>query len=142
MSGIVDLPAGFQFSTISTLGSGQAYQVVDSTAGASAGASLFTARYPEKNCIKGVAAFCEVNLTLANRIKPFGADSAHEIELAIDVLNAFNNKNFEGFDGGFNNTINPATGQVIDPLLPADAQNATGLLTLPRRIQFRVGYRF
>lgn len=142
VSGIVDLPAGFQFSTISTLGSGQAYQVVDSTAGASAGASLFTARYPEKNCIKGVAAFCEVNLTLANRIKPFGADSAHEIELAIDVLNAFNNKNFEGFDGGFNNTINPATGQVIDPLLPADAQNATGLLTLPRRIQFRVGYRF
>ena len=58
------------------------------------------------------------------------------------MLNAFDNKNFSGFDGFFNSTINPANGQVIDPLLPANAANAANLLTLPRRVQFRVGYRF
>lgn len=139
VSGMVDLPYGFQFSTLSTFGSGAAYQVVDSTNGASSGFSRFTAAYPEKNCIKGLFAFCEVNLTLANRLKIAGK---HQVELAVDVLNAFNNKNFTGFDEGFNNQINPATGQVIDPLLPANGTTASGLLTLPRRIQFRVGYRF
>lgn len=142
ISGIVDLPLGFQLSTLSTFGSGQAYQVVDSTNGVSSGFSDFTSRYPEKNCIDGVFAFCEVNLTLANKLKPFGRNNDTELELAVDLLNAFNNKNFSGFDGGFNNQINPATGQVIDPLLPANGDEATGLLTLPRRIQFRVGYRF
>ncbi|MGJ3629156.1 hypothetical protein AB5I41_24040 [Sphingomonas sp. MMS24-JH45] len=129
VSGIVDLPLGFQFSTLTTLGSGQAYQVVDNTNSSSAGFATFTARYPEKNCIKGVFAFCEVNLMLANKIKPFGRDD-HELELAIDVLNAFNNKNFEGFDGGFSNQPDPNNpGQVIDPLEPANAANASSLLT-------------
>lgn len=140
LSGIVDLPLGFQFSTLTTLGSGQAYQVTDGTNGASSGLNDFTARYPKKNCINGVFAFCEVNLTLAKTFRLFG--SKDEVNLAIDVLNAFNNKNFSGFDEFFNNTVNPATGQVTDPLLPADAANANNLLTLPRRIQFRVGYRF
>ncbi len=58
------------------------------------------------------------------------------------MLNAFNNKNFSGFDGFFNNTINPETGQPVDPLLAANGQNAANLVTLPRRIQFRMGYRF
>ena len=128
-SGIVDLPAGFQLSTLSTFGSGAAYQVTDATNGFDTGALRFTAAYPEKNCIKGVFAFCEVNLTLANKLKLFG--DKHELEVAVDVLNAFNNKNFAGFDEFFSAT---------DPLEPAGIGNA--LLTLPRRVQFRVGYRF
>jgi hypothetical protein len=139
LSGIVDLPFGLQFSTLSTFGSGQAYNIVDTTDGTEPGQRQFYAGYPEKNCIGGVFAYCEVNLTLAKRMPLFGGDQA---EFAIDVLNAFNNKNFSGFDGGFNNQINPQTGQVIDPLLPANAQEATSLLTLPRRVQFRIGYRF
>ena len=139
-SGIVDLPLGFQLSTLTTLGSGQAYQVTDGTNGASSGFNDFTARYPEKNCIKGLFAFCEVNVTLAKNFPLFGRDD--QVSFAVDVLNLFNNKNFRDFDGFFNNTINPETGEVTDPLLPANGANAANLLTLPRRIQFRVGYRF
>lgn len=140
ISGIVDLPLGFQFSTLTTLGSGQAYQVTDGTNGASVGFNDFTARYPEKNCIAGVFAFCEVNVTLAKNFAIFGRED--NFNIAVDVLNVFNNNNFSGFDGFFNNTINPTTGQVTDPLLPANADNAANLLTLPRRVQFRLGYRF
>ena len=140
ISGIVDLPLGFQFSTLTTLGSGEAYAVTDGTNGASSGLNDFTARYPKKNCIGGVFAFCEVNMTLAKTFPLFGKND--QVNVAIDLLNAFNNKNFSGFDGFFNNTINPATGQVTDPLDPADGRYAANLMTLPRRIQFRVGYRF
>ena len=138
ISGMVDLPLGFQFSMLNTLGSGQAFQVTDATNGADSGFNRFTARYPRKNCIKGVFAYCEVNLTLAKRFSVLGKED--QFEAAVDLLNAFNNKNFEGFDASFNNTIDPATGQVTDPLEPA--RIGTSTLTLPRRIQFRVGYRF
>lgn len=131
LSGIVDLPFGFQFSTLSTFGSGQAYQVTDATNGFDPGQLRFVARYPEKNCIDGIFAFCEVNLTLANKLSLFGKED--QLELAVDLLNAFNNKNFSGFDTFFNAT---------DPLLPANAEFASSTLTLPRRIQFRAGFRF
>ena len=127
-SGIVDLPANFQFSTLTTLGSGAAYAVTDATAGFDTGQLRQTSAYPIKNCIKGLFAFCEVNLTLANKTKIFGN---HEVELAVDVLNAFNNKNFSGFDGFFSAT---------DPLVRSEI--GTNTITLPRRIQFRAGYRF
>ncbi|MEN2786762.1 TonB-dependent receptor domain-containing protein [Sphingomonas qilianensis] len=136
LSGIVDLPLGFQFSTLSTLGSGQAFRVTDGTTGATSGQNTFGASYPEKNCIGGVFAFCEVNLTLKNTVRILGG----EAEVAVDLLNAFNNKNFSGFDDFFNNQINPATGQIVDPLDRADI--GRDLLTLPRRVQFRIGYRF
>jgi outer membrane receptor protein involved in Fe transport len=136
LSGIVDLPLGFQFSTLSTFGSGQAFRVTDSTNGATSGQNEFSGRYPKQNCIGGVFAFCEVNLSLKNTIHILGGDA----EVAVDLLNAFNNKNFSGFDDAFNNQINPQTGRVVDPLDPADI--GRDLLTLPRRIQFRVGYRF
>lgn len=129
VSGIVDLPYGFQFSTLTTLGSGQAYQVTDATAGFDTGALRFVARYPRKNCIKGVFAFCEVNVTLANRFRLFGRED--QVEVAVDLLNAFNNRNFSGFDTFFSAT---------DPLDPP--RIGSNLLTLPRRVQFRVGYRF
>ena len=138
LSGIVDMPLGFQFSTLTTLGSGQAYQITDVTGGA-VGGQAFTSAYPEKNCIKGVFAFCEVNLTLANKIRIFGGT---EIDLAVDLLNAFNNKNPSGFDGFVNNNVDPTTGQPFDILDPANSSTASSSFTLPRRIQFRAGFRF
>jgi hypothetical protein len=137
ISGIVDLPLGLQFSTLTTLGSGEAFRVTDETNGADSGFNAFTARYPEKNCIGGLFAYCEVNVSLAKKFSIFGGD---QVEAAVDLLNAFNNKNFQGFDDSFNNTINPATGNVTNPLDPA--RIGTSLLTLPRRVQFRLGYRF
>ncbi|HTG38953.1 TonB-dependent receptor [Sphingomonas sp.] len=134
VSGIVDLPLGFQFSTLSTFGSGQAYNVVDSTNGTEPGQREFTVAYPDQNCIGGIFAFCEVNLTLANKPRILGG----QVEVAVDVLNAFNNKNGAGFDEGINLNATPEA----DILEPATIENASRLLTLPRRIQFRVGYRF
>ncbi|RDE06205.1 TonB-dependent receptor [Sphingomonas aracearum] len=135
LSSLVDLPWGIQFSTLTTLGSGQAYNVSDTTLGTEPGQRRFLVAYPEKNCIKGVFAFCEVNLTFAKRVKVLGGGDG--LELAVDVLNAFNNKNFAGFDEGIN-----LNATVPDVLEPANAENASRLLTLPRRIQFRVGYKF
>ena len=128
LSSIIDLPLNFQFSTLTTLGSGSAYNVTDGTRGTDSGAALPTTFYPIKNCIKGLFAFCEVNLTLANKTKIFGN---HEVELALDVLNAFNNKNFSGFDGFFS---------ASDPLIRTEIGTST--ITLPRRLQLRAGYRF
>ncbi len=130
VSGIVDLPLGVRLSTLTTLGSGSAYQVTDATLGFEPGQLRQTAAYPDKNCIGGVFAFCEVNLTLAKTFKAFGLG---ETEVAVDVLNAFNNKNYRDFDGFFSNT---------DPLLPGTAANANNISTLPRRIQFRLAHRF
>lgn len=137
LSGMVDLPLGFQFATLTTLGSGEAFTVTNGTNGAGSGAQTFSARYPQKNCITGIFAFCEVNVTLSKKFAVFGKDT---LEASVDLLNVFNNKNFEGFDTYYNNTINPATGKITDPLDPANIGN--NLLTLPRRIQFRLGYRF
>ena len=135
VSGIADLPFGFQFSTLSTFGSGAAYQIIDTTAGTEPGQRAFLAGYPRKNCA-GIFAFCEVNLTLSNKPKVLGG----ELEVAVDLLNAFNSRNYSGFDEGFNNNIDQRTGQIVDPFVPAGVGN--NLLTLPRRLQFRVGYRF
>ncbi|MEP9361254.1 TonB-dependent receptor [Sphingomonas sp. KR3-1] len=128
ISGMVDLPLGFTFSTLTTLGSGQGYLVTDATQGFDVGKLKLTTAYPEKNCIEGLFAFCEVNLTLGNRFKIHGIG---QVEAAVDVLNAFNNKNFKDFDGFFSLT---------DPLEPGRIGNNT--VTLPRRIQFRLGYKF
>jgi len=136
ISGLVDLPWGIQFSTLTTLGSGQAYNVVDTTAGTEPGQRVFTVAYPDKTCIGGVFAFCEVNLTLAKRFTILNSNDG--LELAVDVLNAFNNKNYAGFDEGINLSATPTP----DVLEPANAENASRILTLPRRVQFRVGFRF
>lgn len=134
VSGIVDLPFGVQFSTLSTFGSGQAYQVTDATGGFDNGQLKITSAYPEKNCIKGLFAFCEVNLSLEKHID-FHVLGKDQVSIAVDLLNAFNNKNFKDFDGFINLANTPP-----DTLARADIGANT--LTLPRRIQFRLGYRF
>ncbi len=131
LSGLVDLPLGFQLSTLTTLGSGQAYQVTDATKGFDPGQLRFVARYPKKSCIGSVFAFCEVNLTLANRFSLLG--DKDQVELAVDVLNAFNTTNPSGFDTFFNAT---------DPLDPANARTASGSLTLPPTHNFNISYLY
>ncbi|RPF72826.1 TonB-dependent receptor [Aurantiacibacter spongiae] len=128
LSGIVDLPLGLRLSTLSTFGSGRAYQVVDATNGFDNGQLRIMSAYPEKTCIDGIFQFCEVNLTLA---KIIGLGGDHQIELALDVFNVFNNPNYGGFDGFFSAT---------DPLDPA--VNGNFVQTLPRRLQFRARYQF
>lgn len=132
ISGIVDLPLGLKFSTLTTLGSGNAYRVTDATNGFDTGDLKFTAAYPEKNCL-GIFAFCEVNVTLAKEFTIFGREDG--LSLAVDVLNLFNNTNFSGFDDFVNLSENPPNG--LDR-----AEIGRDLLTLPRRIQFRAAYRF
>ena len=134
VSGIVDLPFGVQLSTLSTFGSGQAYAVTDATNGFDNGQLKITSAYPEKNCIKGLFAFCEVNLSLEKHID-FRGLGKDQISVAVDLLNAFNNKNFKDFDGFINRSNTPP--DLLDP-----TNIGANTLTLPRRIQFRVGYRF
>ena len=128
LSGIVDLPLGLRFSTLSTFGSGRAYQVVDATDGFDNGALRITSAYPEKTCVDGIFQFCEVNVTLA-KIFELGGD--HQVELALDVFNVFDNTNYGGFDG-----FTSAT----DPLEPG--VEGFFVQTLPRRLQFRARYQF
>ncbi|MDQ3247042.1 MAG: TonB-dependent receptor [Pseudomonadota bacterium] len=133
LSGTKDLPLGFQISTLTTLGSGNAFRVNDATNGFDTGDVQFTASYPEKNCIGGLFAFCEVNVSLTKGFKVFRRDD--ELEVGVDFLNLFNNKNFAGFDDFINRSENP-------PNLLDRADIGRDLITLPRRIQFRMGYRF
>ncbi|MEG3172867.1 TonB-dependent receptor [Sphingomonas sp. ZB1N12] len=131
LSGIADLPLGFQFSTLTTLGSGTAFQLFDRSAGVGINQQVVRSLYRPKNCLGSVFAFCEVNLTLQNNIKVF---STHNINVAVDLLNAFNNKNYDGYSG------NLGVGETYS--FDRTTNAPTNLLTLPRRIQFRVGYRF
>lgn len=131
VSGIADLPLGFQFSTLTTLGSGTAFQLQDQSAGTSVNQQVIRSLYRPKNCLGSLFAFCEVNLTLQNNIRIF---DTHIINVAVDLLNAFNNKNYTGYAGYL------GVGQSYS--FDATTNAPTGLLTLPRRFQFRVGYRF
>jgi hypothetical protein len=131
LSGIADLPLGFQFSTLTTLGTGTAFQLQDQSAGTSVNQQVIRSLYRPKNCLGSVFAFCEVNLTLQNNIKVF---NTHNINVAVDLLNAFNNKNYGGYSGYL------GVGQAYS--FDRTTNAPTNLLTLPRRIQFRVGYRF
>ena len=128
VGGIVDLPYGFRVSTLSQFGSGAAYQIFDATAGFGIDQTEIRSGYPDKICIDGVLAYCEVNFTVENNVRVLGDAS---INLAVDFLNVFNNRNYAGFDGFIS-----ATDPLDDPI------RGFSSLTLPRRIQLRVGVRF
>ena len=141
ISGIYDMPFGLQFSTLTTLGSGQAFAVTDASRGSGVNFTTPTAFYPPKNCIKHVFAYCEVNLSLE---KDFRLFNTHQLGVAVDLLNAFNNKNFTGYGGyigvGQTYSIDNSLTQVSTPT--NTVIQPTDLLTLPRRFQFRAFYRF
>jgi hypothetical protein len=132
---MVDLPWGLQFSTLTKLGSGEAFSVEDrNTPGA--GGNYFdintlhvTSDFPKKNCL-GVFARCEVDVTFAKEFETF---RGHYLSLAVDVFNLFNNKNYTQFNGFKCCDIDPNVFSFGQP---------RALLTLPRRVQFRAAYRF
>jgi hypothetical protein len=125
---MVDVPYGFRISTLSQFGSGAAYQITDETAGFDVNSREIRSAYPEGNCLVGLFAFCEVNITVENNVTVYRGAAVH---FAVDFLNIFNNRNFAGFDDRVNQ---------FDPLIEPEIGNR--LITLPRRIQFRTGVRF
>ncbi|MFA5989618.1 MAG: TonB-dependent receptor [Sphingomonas sp.] len=128
-SGQVDLPFGLKFSTLSTLGSGTPYDIADFSRGFDFGQSriLLKSGRPPANCL-GVFAFCEFNFTLQKEFSVYGG----KLGAAVDIFNAFDNKNFGGFDG-----FVPPT-----PEVNTNLGNPSNLITQPRSVQFRVFYRF
>lgn len=131
LSGIVDLPWGIKFSTLSKFGSGQAFQVFDASTAPffSFDTNKIRSQFPKKNCI-GLFARCEVDITFEKEFRLF---SDHSASFAVDVFNLFNNKNFTNF-GGFICCGQPGSNFGLG--------EPNALLTLPRRIQFRASYRF
>lgn len=131
LSGLVDLPWGIKFSTLTKLGSGQAYQVFDANTAPffDVNTNVIRSAFPEKNCI-GIFARCEVDITFE---KEFGIAKAHALSFAVDVFNVFNNKNYTAFNGFVCCGAPPSDFRFGEP---------NALLTLPRRIQFRAAYRF
>lgn len=128
LSGMVDLPAGFRVSTLSQFGSGAAYQIFDARQGFNIGQTRIISAYPRGSCLATLLPYCEINFTVENNIKVARGGT---INLAVDFLNIFNNKNFSGFNGfvGPGDTIQRQT-------------VGFSSLTLPRRIQLRAGFRF
>lgn len=131
LSGIVDLPWGIRFSTLTKLGSGQAFQVFDASTPPyfSVNTNKIYSLFPDKNCL-GLFARCEVDVTFEKEIPLF---DDHAMTFSVDVFNVFNNKNYGGF-GGFVCCGQP--GSDFNLGVPSN------LITLPRRIQFRGSYRF
>jgi hypothetical protein len=140
LNGIVDLPAGFKVSTLSQFGSGAAFQVFDARNGGGINEREITSFFPEKNCLGGMFAFCEVNLTVENEVKLFRGSG---VSVAVDFLNVFNSKNYGGYDGFLGNEnydittdFTRADTGALELLQPSNLQ------TLPRRIQLRAAFRF
>ena len=131
VSGLVDLPYGFRFSTLSKFGTGQAYQVFDASAEPffDIDTTVIRSQFPDKNCL-GFLARCEVDVTLEREFATF---PGHAVTLGLDVFNLFNNKNYANF-GGFVCCGQPGSNfRLGEP---------NSLLTLPRRLQLRAAYRF
>ncbi len=140
-SGIVDLPYGFQFSTLTTLGTGQALTLTDASAGTGIGIEKIRAIYPPANCA-GVFAYCEVNISLE---KDFHLFRHTTFGLAVDLFNVFNNDNFIGYP----TFLGPGQSYVFDNSLQKKSADGSILYgqptdnqTLPRRLQVRAFYRF
>lgn len=128
---LVDLPLGIRFSTLTKLGSGQAFGVFDANTPPyfDQNTTRIYSRFPDKNCL-GILARCEVDITFE---KAFATFAGHEATLSLDVFNLFNNKNYTAFGGFLCCGDPPSNFRFGEP---------NALLTLPRRAQVRAAYRF
>ena len=128
---LVDLPWGIRFSTLTKLGSGQAFHVFDANEEPyfSENTNRIRSEFPDKNCL-GILARCEVDITFE---KAFATFAGHEATLSLDVFNLFNNKNYTAFNGFLCCDADPSNFRFGEP---------NALLTLPRRVQLRAAYRF
>ena len=131
ISGLVDLPLGIKFSTLTKLGSGQAFQVFDANTAPffDLNTTQIRAAFPDKNCL-GIFARCEVDVTFEKEFELF---SNHTVSFAVDVFNVFDNKNYTSFNSFVCCGAPPSNFRFGEP---------NALLTLPRRVQFRAAYRF
>ncbi len=131
LTGLVDLPWGIKFSTLTKLGSGQAFQVFDANTPPffDINTTVIRSAFPDKNCL-GIFARCEVDITFE---KDFVISGDHTLSFAFDVFNLFNNKNYTAFNSFVCCGDPPSNFRFGEP---------NALLTLPRRIQFRAAYRF
>jgi hypothetical protein len=135
ISGLLDAPWGIKLSTLTKLGSGQAFFVEDRNTPDATGNYFninnlhITSAFPKKNCL-GLFARCEVDVTAEKEFRLFGG---HTASIAIDVFNLFNNKNYTSFNAFKCCEIDPSVFRFGEP---------NALLTLPRRVQFRAAYRF
>lgn len=131
LSGLLDLPLGLKFSTLTKLGSGQAFQVFDANTAPffDIDTNVIRSAFPDKNCL-GIFARCEVDITFEKDFTMFGDDT---LSFAVDVFNLFNNKNFTSFNSFVCCGAPPSDFRFGEP---------NALLTLPRRVQFRATYRF
>ena len=131
LSGLLDLPLGIKFSTLTKLGSGQAFQVFDANTAPffDLNTTKIRAAFPDKNCL-GIFARCEVDVTFE---KEFSFAGQHTFTFAFDVFNLFNNKNYTSFNSFICCGAPPSNFRFGEP---------NALLTLPRRVQFRGTYRF
>ena len=131
LTGLIDLPLGIKFSTLTKLGSGQAFQVFDANTAPffDINTTVIRSAFPDKNCL-GIFARCEVDITFE---KDFVISNDHTLSFAVDVFNVFNNKNYTSFNSFVCCGAPPSDFRFGEP---------NALLTLPRRIQFRAAYRF
>ena len=131
LTGLIDLPLGIKFSTLTKLGSGQAFQVFDANTAPffDINTTVIRSAFPDKNCL-GIFARCEVDITFE---KDFVISNDHTLSFAVDVFNLFNNKNYTSFNSFVCCGAPPSDFRFGEP---------NALLTLPRRIQFRAAYRF
>lgn len=128
---LVDLPWGIRFSTLTKLGTGQAFQVFDANTPPffSANTNRIYSKFPDKNCL-GLFARCEVDVTFE---KEFTTFPGHTAVFSVDIFNIFNNKNYTSFNSFLCCGAPPSDFRFGEP---------NALLTLPRRVQFRAAYRF
>ena len=131
ISGLVDLPLGIKFSTLTKLGSGQAFQVFDANTAPffDLNTTKIRSAFPDKNCL-GIFARCEVDVTFEKEFELF---TDHTVSFAVDVFNVFNNKNYTSFNSFVCCGKPPSDFRFGEP---------NALLTLPRRVQLRAAYRF
>jgi len=128
---LVDLPWGIRLSTLTKLGSGQAYQVFDANTPPffDINTTRIYSQFPKKNCL-GILARCEVDVTLEKEFTTFPGQA---LTLSVDVFNLFNNKNYTSFGGFVCCGDPPSNFRLGEP---------NALLSLPRRMQLRAAYRF
>ena len=96
VNGILDLPAGFRVSTLSQFGSGAAFQMFDARNGDGINEREITSFFPRKTASRGYSLSVRSTSRVENE---FTVYRGAKVNVAIDFLNLFNNKNYGGWDG-------------------------------------------
>lgn len=126
VSGLAQLPLGFQLSTLAVFASGQPYQVVDQRGGTGAGVVISN--------VGKTKDFRQIDLRLTKDISMPGWSRA-KLQLIAEIFNVFDRANFSGYDGTL---LQPTT---ADPQAPNPSFGTPNDLAGPPRT-FQFGARF